>query len=56
MSAAHLQMLERKHEHLQARIREEMKHPASNDHRLREFKREKLHVREEIARLRGELH
>jgi hypothetical protein len=49
---AHLAELERKHQALEAEIAEELTHPSSDDLKIRELKRRKLLVKDEIERIR----
>jgi len=43
--------LERKHKALETALEAEEKHPAADDAKISEMKREKLKIKEEIARL-----
>ncbi|HQR90007.1 MAG: DUF465 domain-containing protein [Caulobacter sp. 12-67-6] len=45
-----------RHENLDRSIQEETKRPASDATRLRELKRQKLRLKEEIEGLRSQLH
>lgn len=45
-----------RHENLDRTIQEETKRPASDATRLRELKRQKLRLKEEIEGLRSQLH
>ena len=49
---AHLAELERKHRSLEDQIAEEMTHPSSDGLKIAELKRRKLHVKDEIERIR----
>ncbi|MEM7724178.1 MAG: DUF465 domain-containing protein [Pseudomonadota bacterium] len=49
--SAHLQELKRKHAHLSDRVEEAQRSPAVDDLALRELKKEKLRLKEEISRL-----
>ena len=49
---AHLAELERKHEALETELADAMAHPSVDDSIIVELKRRKLHVKDEIARLR----
>ncbi len=51
---AHLVELEKRHQALDQEISEALAHPATDDLRIAELKRRKLHVKDEIARLRQE--
>lgn len=53
---SHLVELRRKHEVLSARIEEESRHPGSDDLTINALKKEKLRLKEEIARHDGDLH
>jgi len=50
---AHLQELKKKHANLSERVEEEQRSPGVDDLALRELKKEKLRLKEEIARLNG---
>ena len=49
---AHLMELEKRHEALEQEISEVLTHPSADDLQVVELKRRKLHVKDEIARLR----
>jgi hypothetical protein len=49
---SHLSELEKRHQALEQEINEALNHPSTDDLQLVELKRRKLHVKEEIARLR----
>jgi hypothetical protein len=49
--AAHLVELSEKHRLLERKIEEEMSHPSSDPLRIAELKRQKLKLKDEIARL-----
>jgi hypothetical protein len=49
---SHLAELERKHHALELEISEALTHPSADDLQIAELKRKKLHVKDEIARLR----
>lgn len=49
--AAHLQELRRKHETLSSLVEQEQRSPASDALRIAELKKQKLKLKEEIARL-----
>ena len=51
---AHISELEAKHSALKAEIEEEQSHPSADDMHIAELKREKLRIKDEIARLRAE--
>jgi hypothetical protein len=51
---SHLAELEKRHEALEQQIVEALSHPSTDDLQLLELKRRKLHVKDEIARLRHE--
>jgi len=53
---ARIRELGSRHEHLDRAIQEEASRPATDDMRLRELKRRKLKLKEELATLRGDLH
>jgi len=52
--ASHLAELEKRHQALEQEINEALNHPSSDDLKIAELKRRKLHVKDEIARLRLE--
>ena len=47
---SHLVELTRRHQALEREIEGERNHPASNEVRLKELKRKKLHLKEEIEK------
>ena len=51
---SHLAELERRHQALEQEISEALTHPSTDDLQIVELKRRKLHVKDEIARLRCE--
>jgi hypothetical protein len=51
---SHLAELERRHQMLEKELEEALAHPGVDSLELRELKRKKLHVKDEIARLTGE--
>jgi len=48
----HLAELERRHRALEEEIAEAMAHPSTDDLKIAELKRRKLHVKDQLARLR----
>jgi len=52
---AHLAELERRHQALEQEISEALTHPSTDDLKVRELKRRKLYVKDEIARLKHEV-
>jgi hypothetical protein len=52
---SHLAELERRHQALEQEINEALTHPSTDDLRVAELKRRKLHVKDEIARLRQDV-
>jgi hypothetical protein len=44
--------LEAQHQSIEAEINEMMSHPGSDDLKIHELKRRKLHLKDEIARIR----
>ena len=52
---SHLAELEKRHEALEDQISEALTHPSTDDLQLLELKRKKLHVKDEIARLRQDV-
>jgi hypothetical protein len=53
---SHLTELRRKHEMLDHRIEEERRHPGADDLSIAAMKKEKLRIKEQIARLSGRVH
>jgi hypothetical protein len=51
---SHLAELEKRHEALEQQLTEALTHPSIDDFQLLELKRKKLHVKDEIARIRHE--
>ncbi len=51
---SHLAELEKRHRALEAEITEALAHPSIDDLTIRELKRRKLHVKDEMVRLRHE--
>jgi hypothetical protein len=51
---SHLAELERRHQALEQEISEALSHPSTDGLKIAELKRRKLHVKDEIARLRQE--
>ncbi|HMO06710.1 MAG TPA: DUF465 domain-containing protein [Paracoccaceae bacterium] len=49
--ASHLQELRRKHEALSDTVEEEQRHPGADALRIADLKKQKLKLKEEIARL-----
>jgi hypothetical protein len=49
---SHLAELERKHQALETELADAMAHPSVDDSTIAELKRRKLHVKDEIARLK----
>ena len=49
---SHLSELVRRHQALEEAIVDEENHPASDDIKIRELKRKKLHLKDEIERLK----
>jgi hypothetical protein len=49
---SHLAELERRHQALEQEISEALTHPSSDGLRIAELKRKKLHVKDEITRLK----
>jgi hypothetical protein len=52
---SHLAELEKRHQALDQEISEALTHPSIDDLRLVELKRRKLHVKDEIVRLKHEV-
>ena len=51
---SHLAELEKRHRALEAEITDALAHPSTDDLTIRALKRRKLHVKDEIVRLRYE--
>jgi hypothetical protein len=51
----HLAELEKKHHALEREINEALTHPSTDDLKLVELKRRKLHVKDEIARIKQDV-
>jgi len=51
---SHLAELEKRHQSLEQEINEALTHPSIDDLKIVELKRRKLHVKDEITRLRLE--
>lgn len=49
---AHVAELERRHQALERELKAEMAHPSSDESRIAELKRRKLHLKDEISRLK----
>ena len=52
---SHLAELERKHEALETELADALSHPSVDDAIIVELKRRKLHVKDEIARLKHDV-
>ncbi len=52
---AHIRELESKHQKLEDQIADMMNHPSVDDLEIKRLKLEKLHIKEEIERLRKQL-
>jgi hypothetical protein len=53
---ARIQELDARHQSLERQIEDEMSHPSADDLWVRELKRQKLRVKEEIEQLRNQTH
>ena len=53
---ARIRELGSRHQSLEQAIQDEMRRPHADDLRLKELKRQKLRLKEEIETLRGQLH
>ena len=53
---ARIRELDSRHENLERAIQDETSRPASDELRLRELKRRKLKLKEELEALRGRIH
>ena len=49
---SHLVELQRRHQALEREIETELIHPASSDIKIKELKRKKLHLKQEIEKIR----
>ncbi len=52
---SHLAELEKRHQALEQEINDALTHPSTDDLRVVELKRRKLHVKDEIARIRQDV-
>lgn len=52
---SHLAELERRHAALEAELHDAMNHPAADQLELANLKRRKLHLKDEITRMRAEV-
>ena len=52
---SHLAELEKRHQALEQEINDALTHPSTDDLQIVEFKRKKLHVKDEIERLRQDI-
>jgi hypothetical protein len=52
---SHLAELEKRHQALEQEITEALTHPSTDDLKVAELKRRKLHVKDEITRLRQDV-
>jgi len=48
---SHLSALEKRHEQLEQQINQELQHPSHDDLKVRQLKRKKLELKDEISRL-----
>jgi hypothetical protein len=53
---ARIRELDNRHQHLERAIEDELSRPAADDLRVRELKRQKLRLKEEMESLRGQIH
>jgi hypothetical protein len=53
---ARIRELGSRHQSLEDAIQDEMRRPAADDIRLKELKRQKLRLKEEMEALRGQMH
>jgi hypothetical protein len=51
---AHLASLEQQHAALKTEIEQALQHPSIDDRQLAELKRRKLHIKDEITRLKSQ--
>jgi len=52
----HIQELSEKHQKLQQLIENEMTHPDWDEHRVAALKKQKLRIKDELERLRSDVH
>ena len=52
---SHLAELEKRHQALEQEINDALTHPSADDLQIAELKRRKLHVKDEIARLKQDV-
>ncbi|WP_029353148.1 DUF465 domain-containing protein [Bosea sp. 117] len=50
---AHVAELERRHQALDKELKEALSHPGTDENRIADIKRRKLHIKDEITRLRS---
>ncbi|MDQ0465187.1 hypothetical protein QO010_002971 [Caulobacter ginsengisoli] len=53
---ARIRELGNRHQNLERKIEEEISHPAADDLMIKELKRQKLRLKEQLESLRGQLH
>lgn len=51
---AHIDELSEKHRAIERKLEEELKHPSAGDAEIAALKKEKLRLKDEIAKLKGE--
>jgi hypothetical protein len=51
MAVSHIRALQKKHDKIEARIHEELGHPARDEQVIKKLKVERLHIQEELERL-----
>ena len=51
MESSHVTALQSKHANLEAKLRDELSRPAPDDRAIREIKRKKLRIKEELAQI-----
>jgi hypothetical protein len=52
---SHLEELRKKHAAIDERIEDEQRHPGADDLNIKQLKVQKLHLKEEISRLSGQI-
>lgn len=51
MAVSHIRALQEKHEKIEQKIHQELKHPAHDDQTIKKLKLERLHLQEQLERL-----
>ena len=51
MAVSHIRALQKKHDKIEARIHEELGHPARDEQAIKKLKLERLYIQEELEKL-----